>query len=209
MSHARAVVITEASSPVACATASRLAAGGHLVLMGSRRPHVCEEFAARLRLAGGSVFAAHLDLADPASIDRFTASADYLVGEVDVLISTAGVADRSWAGAQQLVGQFVPPMIDDGRGDVVLLSPQLDGASPAGADRMLEAWVSGLDAEFVGTGVRASIVRSTGAVPPQDAGCLIAAAISSPDQLHLRVIDVIPSVRESAISDGVSRETRY
>jgi hypothetical protein len=59
---------------------------------------------------------------------------------------------------------------------------------------MLEAWVSGLDAEFVGTGVRASIVRSTDAVPPADAGCLIAAAISSPDQMHLRVVDVIPSV---------------
>ena len=202
-------MITEASSPVARATASQLAADGHLVLMGSRRPHICEEFAARLRLAGGSVFAAHLDLADSASIDRFTDSADYLVGEVDVLISTAGVADRSWAGAQHLVGQFVPPMIDNGRGDVMLLSPQLVGASPAGADRMLEAWVRGLDAEFVGTGVRASIVRSTGAVPAEDAGCLIAAAISSPDQMHLRVVDVIPSVRESAFSDGVSRETRY
>jgi len=209
VSHARAVVITEASTPVACATASRLAGDGHLVLMGSRRPHVCEEFAARLRLAGGSVFAAHLDLADPPSVDRFTDSAGYLVGEVDVLISTAGVAERSWAGAQQLVGQLVPPMIDNGCGDVVLLSPQLVGAAPAGADRMLEAWVSGLDAEFVGTGVRASIVRSTGAVPPEDAGWLIAGAISSPDQMHLRVVDVIPRVRESAISDGVSRETRH
>jgi NAD(P)-dependent dehydrogenase (short-subunit alcohol dehydrogenase family) len=177
--------------------------------MGSRRPHVCEEFAARLRLAGGSVFAAHLDLADPASTDRFTDAADYLIGEVDVLISTAGVADRSWAGAQHLVGQFVPPMIDNGRGDVVLVSPELVGVSTAGADRMLEAWVSGLDAEFVGTGVRASIVRSTGAVPPRDAGCLIAAAISSPDQMHLRFVDLITSARESAISDGVSRETRY
>jgi NADP-dependent 3-hydroxy acid dehydrogenase YdfG len=209
MSDARAVVITEASSPVACATASRLAADGHLVLMGSRRPQICEEFAARLRLAGASVFAAHLDLADPPSIDQFMESADYLVGEVDVLISTAGVVDRSWAGAQHLVGQFVPPMIDNGRGDVVLLSPELAGVSTVGADRMLEAWVSGLDAEFVGTGVRASIVRSTGAVPPADAACLIATAISSPDQMHLRVVDVIPSRRESAISDGVSREMRY
>jgi NAD(P)-dependent dehydrogenase (short-subunit alcohol dehydrogenase family) len=209
VSHARAVVITEASSPVACATVARLAAGGHLVMMGSRRPQICEEFAARLRSRGASVFAAHLDLADPPSIDLFMESADYLVGQVDVLISTAGVVDRSWAGAQHLVGQLVPPMIDSGRGDVVLLSPELVGASPVGADRMLEAWVSGLDAEFVGTGVRASIVRSTGAVPPADAGCLIAAAISAPDQMHLRVVDVIPSVRESAISDGVSREMRY
>ena len=203
------MVITEASSPVACATAARLAAGGHLVLMGSRRPDICEGFAARLRSGGASVFAAHLDLADPPSVDRFVEAADYLLGEADVLISTAGVVDRSWAGAQHLVGQLVPPMIDNGRGDVVLLSPQLAGASPAGADRMLEAWVSGLDAEFVGTGVRASIVRSSGAVPPEDAGCLIAAAISSPDHMHLRVVDVIPSRRERAISDGAHREMRY
>jgi hypothetical protein len=168
--------------------------------MGSRRPDICEGFAARLRSGGASVFAAHLDWADPPSIDQFVESADYLVGEVDVLISTAGVVDRSWAGAQHLVGQLVPPMIDSGHGDVVLLSPELLGASPAGADRMLQAWVSGLDAEFVGTGVRASIVRSTGTVPPDDAGCLIAAAISSPDQMHLRVVDVIPSVPATTLA---------
>jgi hypothetical protein len=75
-----------------------------------------------------------------------------------------------------------------------LLSPELIGASPAGADRMLDAWVSGLDAEFVGTGVRASVVRSTGQVPPDDVSCLIAAAINSPERMHLRVVDVIPPV---------------
>jgi NAD(P)-dependent dehydrogenase (short-subunit alcohol dehydrogenase family) len=186
-------VITEASSPVGCATAARLAAGGHSVLMGSRRPQVCEEFAARLRSGGAAVFAAHLDLADPMSIDGFLESVDYLVGDVDALISSAGVAERSWVGAQHLVTQLVSPMIDNGRGDVVLLSPGLVGAAPAGGDRMLDAWICGLDAEFVGTGVRASIVRSTGAVPPDDAGRLIAATISSPD-MHLRVVDVISSV---------------
>jgi hypothetical protein len=85
-------------------------------------------------------------------------------------------------------------MIDNGRGDVVLLSPELVGASPAGADRMLDAWVSGLDAEFVGTGVRASVVRSAGQVPPDDVGHLVAAAISASDRMHLRVVDLIPPV---------------
>jgi hypothetical protein len=84
-------------------------------------------------------------------------------------------------------------MIDNGRGDVVLLSPELIGASPEGAHRMLDAWVSGLDAEFVGTGVRASVVRSTGQVPPDDVARLIAAAISASDRMHLRVVDVIRS----------------
>jgi NAD(P)-dependent dehydrogenase (short-subunit alcohol dehydrogenase family) len=177
VSHARAVVITEASSPVAFATATRLAAGGHSVLLGSPRPQAGEDFAARLRSRGASVFAAHLDLADPTSIDGFLESVDYLIGDVDGLISS------------------------------VLLSPELVGASPAGADRMLDAWIYGLDAEFVGTGVRASIIRSTSAVPPADAGRLIAATITASD-MYLRVVDVIPSGRESATTDGATREMR-
>ncbi|WP_343574598.1 SDR family NAD(P)-dependent oxidoreductase [Mycobacterium sp.] len=204
MSHARAVVITEASSLLAFATATRLAAGGHSVLMGSPRPDVGEDLATRLRARGASAFAAHLDLADPLSIDGFLESVQYLIGDVDGLISSAGVAERSWVGAQHLVTQLVSPMLDNGRGDVVLLSPELVGPSPAGADRMLDAWIGGLDAEFVGTGVRASIVRSNGVVPPEDAGGLIAAMLTSPD-MHLRVVDVIPSHRESAPIDGVTR----
>ena len=173
MSPCRTVVITEASSAVALATAARLAADGHLVLMGGRRTQICEEFAARLRSGGAAVFAAHLDLADPPSIDRFIQSADYLIGDADVLISSAGIADRSWVGAQHLMGQLVTPMLDNGRGDVVLISPELIGAAPVGAQRMLEAWVSGLDAEFVGTGVRASIVRAmSAALRPARSYCL-------------------------------------
>jgi NAD(P)-dependent dehydrogenase (short-subunit alcohol dehydrogenase family) len=194
------VVITEASSPVALATAARLSADGHLVLMGGRRTHICEEFAARLRSGGAAVFAAHLDLADPPSIDRFIQAADYLIGDADVLVSAAGLADGSWVGAQHLVAQLIPPMIDNRRGDVVLISPELVGASPAGAHRMLEAWVSGLDAEFVGTGVRASIVRSTGQVPPDDVGRLIAAAVSAPERTHMRVVDLIPPVPSASRS---------
>jgi hypothetical protein len=205
VSQSRTVVITEASSPVALATAARLAGQGHLVLMGGRRTHICEEFAARLRSDGAAVFAAHLDLADPPSIDRFIESADYLIGDADVLISSAGVADRSWVGAQLLVGQLVSPMIDNGRGDVVLISPELIGVSPAGARRMLDAWVDGLDAEFVGTGVRASIVRSTGPVPPDDAGRLIAATLSAPDRSQMDIVDLIAPVPATTLAPGRPR----
>jgi NAD(P)-dependent dehydrogenase (short-subunit alcohol dehydrogenase family) len=194
VTQSRTVVITEASSPVALATAARLSAGGDLVLMGSRRSQVCEEFAARLRSMGAEVFAAHLDLADLPSVDRFVETADYLVGTPDVLVSAAGLADGSWAGAQHLVAQLVPPMIDNRRGDVVLLSPELIGSSPPGGRRMLEAWARGLDVEFIGTGVRASVVRSTGRVPADDVSCLIAAAIDSSAEMHLRVVDIIPPV---------------
>jgi short chain dehydrogenase len=204
VSHSRAVVITEASSSVALATAERLAGDGYLVLMGTRRTDICEPFAARLRSDGAAVFAAHLDFADPPSIDRFVESADYLIGPVDVLVSAAGVGDGLWVGAQHLTEQVIPPMVDRGHGDVVLISPGLIGASTPTADRRLGAWVAGLDAEFVGTGVRAMVVRSTGPVQPVDVGRLIAAAIST----NLRVVDVISSRRESATSDGVTREMR-
>jgi NAD(P)-dependent dehydrogenase (short-subunit alcohol dehydrogenase family) len=185
VSHRRAVVITEASSPIALATAARLTAGGDLVLMGTRRTEICERVAARLRSEGAAAFAAYLDLADPPSIDRFVESADYLIGSVEVLVSSVGVADGSWVGAQHFAEQVIPPMIDRGHGDVVLIGP------PTGrARRRLEAWVAGLDAEFVGTGVRASIIRSTEAMPPDDVGYLVAAAIGA----HLRVLDVVAPV---------------
>jgi NAD(P)-dependent dehydrogenase (short-subunit alcohol dehydrogenase family) len=188
------VIITEASSPVALATAARLAAGGDVVLMGSRRTQLCEQFAARLRSGGAAAFAAHLDLADLPSVDRFIETADYLVGVPDVLVSAAGLADGSWEGAQHLVAQLVPPMIDHGHGDVVLLSPELVGSSPPGGQRMLDAWARGLDAEFIGTDVRASIVRSTGQVPADDVSCLIAAAINPSERMHMRLADIIPPV---------------
>jgi NAD(P)-dependent dehydrogenase (short-subunit alcohol dehydrogenase family) len=199
------VVITEASSPVALATAARLASGGDLVLMGTRRPDICERFAAQLRSDGAAAFAAYLDLADPPSIDRFVKSADYLIGAVDVLVSAAGLADGSWVGAQHFAAQVIPPMIDNQCGDVVLISPALVGGSSATADRLLEAWVAGLDAEFVGTGVRASIIRVTATgseveMPPDDVGCLIAAAINSAERMHLRVVDIIAPVPAASIS---------
>jgi hypothetical protein len=156
---------------------------------------MCERFAARLRADGAAAFAAHLDLADPISIDRFVESADYLIGSADVLVSAAGLADGSWVGAQHLAAQVVPPMIGRGSGDVVLISPELIGPSPATARRLLENWAAGLEAEFIGTGVRASIVRSSGGgtIAPGDVGCLIATLLDSP-RMRLRVVDVIAPV---------------
>jgi NADP-dependent 3-hydroxy acid dehydrogenase YdfG len=220
LSQSRAIVITEASSPIGLATAERLARGGDLVLMGTRRIEICERLASRLRSAGAAAFAAHLDLAEPRSVDRFVESAAYLIGATDVLVSSAGLTDGSWVGAQHLAAQVIPPMISNRCGDVVLISPELIGGSSEAAHRMLDVWASGLEAEFVGTGVRASIIRSDRHgdrhMSPDDVGWLIAAAIGSPHRMHLRVVDVIPPVsatphpsrRQSANRDGVTREKR-
>jgi NADP-dependent 3-hydroxy acid dehydrogenase YdfG len=195
----RAVIVTGASSPVARATAARLARRGDLVLMGSRRPDICERLAACLRSQGATAFAAYLDLADASSIDWFVDSARYLLGEVDVLVTDAGLsaAETHMVGAQHLAAQVIPLMIEHGRGDVVLVSPDiLTGATPAGTAawrRALDAWVSVLDAEFVGTRLRASTVRSArpGPVAPDDVACVVAAVVGSGEAMHLRLVEII------------------
>jgi len=193
-------MLTSASTPVGRATAARLARRGDLVLMGTRRPDICERLATRLRTEGATAFAAHLDLADTSSIDCFVSAARYLVGSVDVLVTDAGLSatETHVIGAQHLAAQVIPPMIGHGRGDVVLVSPDiLTGATPsrtAACGRPLDAWLSGLEAEFVGTGVRASIVRSGlpgSPVASDDVACVIAALVGTRELMRLRLVEVI------------------
>lgn len=203
MTEFRAVVVTEAASSVALATAARLARRGDLVLMGARRVDICERLATRLRAAGAAAFAAHLDLADTSSIDRFVESARYLVGDVDVLVTGAGLADGSWIGAQHLAAQLIPPMVEAGNGDVVLVSPELFGAPPRGVRRDLDTWMAALDAEFIGTGVRASLIRSApvgSRLVPHDVGRLVAAMVGARGRMHLRHVEIVPPVAAPRLS---------
>ncbi|BBZ11201.1 SDR family NAD(P)-dependent oxidoreductase [Mycobacterium branderi] len=203
MTEFRAVVVTEAASSVALATAARLARRGDLVLMGARRVDICERLATRLRASGAAAFAAHLDLADTSSIDRFVESARYLLGEVDVVVTGAGAADGSWVGAQHLAAQLVPPMIDAGHGDVILISPELFGPPPRGSRRELDTWMSALDAEFIGTGVRASLIRSApgnSRAVPDDVGRLVAAMVDACGRMHLRHVEIVPPMAAPTLS---------
>jgi NAD(P)-dependent dehydrogenase (short-subunit alcohol dehydrogenase family) len=191
------MIVTEASG-IGRAAAARLAAHGHLVLIGSRQFDSAERFAAQLRERGGSAFAAGLDLADPQSINGFLAAAEYLIGTPDVLITDVGLsgassgAQRVRVGAQILATQVIPAMIARGRGDVVLVSPELAGVGCATVRREFDAWAAALDAEFVGTEMRASIVRSPhpGAVGfPGDAGHLVAGMVTG---ARLRLVELLP-----------------
>lgn len=189
------------------AVAAQLAAQGHLVLIGGRRLEESERLAARLRDRGGSAFAAHLDLADPRSINRFLASAHYLIGTPDVLITDFGLAgragecsDAAGVGAQTLATRVIPAMIARGSGDVVLVGPELAGVSCAAAGRKVDAWIAALDAEFVGTGVRASVVRSAqpGAFAfTAEAGRLVAGMAN---ESRLRLVELLPAARSDPLT---------
>jgi NADP-dependent 3-hydroxy acid dehydrogenase YdfG len=191
------MIATEASG-IGLAAAARLAVHGHLVLIGSRQVESAERFAAQLRARGDSAFAAQLDLADPQSINGFLAAAEYLIGTPDVLITDVGLsappsgAHGARVGAQILATRVIPEMIARGCGDVVLVSPELAGVRCPAARREFDAWAAALDAEFVGTEVRASIIRSAhprAAAFTGDAGRLVAGMITGS---RLRLVELLP-----------------
>lgn len=178
----RPAVVAGASSGIGAETARALAGAGHPVALGARRVERCEEVAAQIRAAGGEAVAHPLDVSDDASVAEFAAKAAADVGDIEVVVSNAGLLgpgklievesarlarelDVNLVGAHRLVRAFVPPMVARGRGDIVFVSsdvalrarPFMAGytASKAGLEGLADA----LQMELEGTGVRASVVR--------------------------------------------------
>ena len=137
---------------------------------------------AEIRQASGEAEALSLDLADPGSITGFAEAAEAAFGQIEVLVSNAGEVLPSLAhetdpavfaaqvqvnllGAQRLVADLVPGMVDRRRGDVVFVTsdvvrePRPRMASYVTAKWGLEGLARAMQLELEGTGVRASIIR--------------------------------------------------
>jgi NAD(P)-dependent dehydrogenase (short-subunit alcohol dehydrogenase family) len=178
----RPTVVTGASSGIGAATARTLAGAGHPVVLGARRVAVCEELAAQIRAEGGQALACHLDLADPASIAQFAKEAERAFGPVEILVSNAakilpgtglGTAPEDFeevlrvnvGGAQRLVQAFGAAMVERRRGDLVFVTsdvvahPRPSMSAYVASKWGLEGFVTALQMELEGTGVRAVIVR--------------------------------------------------
>ncbi|WP_019434398.1 SDR family oxidoreductase [Streptomyces sp. AA0539] len=95
MSEPRVVAITGASSGIGEATARRLAADGHRVLLGARRTDRLAALTAEITAAGGTADHRPLDVTDPLSFQEFVAAARKLHGRLDVLVNNAGVMPLS------------------------------------------------------------------------------------------------------------------
>jgi NADP-dependent 3-hydroxy acid dehydrogenase YdfG len=91
----KVVLITGASSGIGEATAVRLAAAGHHVVLGARRTDRLAALAKEIEAHGGSAFPHELDVTDPASMESFVAAAQDRYGRVDVLVNNAGVMPLS------------------------------------------------------------------------------------------------------------------
>ena len=178
----RPAVVTGASSGIGRSTAAALAALGHPVALGARRVADCEDAAVAIREAGGEAVAIHLDLADGDSVEQFAAAAADTLGEVEIVVSNAGMniaggvldTDASSlddvlavnvTGTHRLVRALLPDMISRRRGDVVFVTSDVaERPRPAMAAYVtskwgLEGYVHSLQMELEGTGVRATILR--------------------------------------------------
>ncbi|GAA1912900.1 SDR family oxidoreductase [Streptomyces durmitorensis] len=89
------VLITGASSGIGEATARRLAAAGHQVVLGARRTERLDALAKDIEAGAGSALPHTLDVADPLSMRTFVQAAHDRYGRVDVLVNNAGVMPLS------------------------------------------------------------------------------------------------------------------
>ncbi|WP_326732688.1 SDR family oxidoreductase [Streptomyces phaeochromogenes] len=91
----KTVLITGASSGIGEATARRLAAAGHPVVLGARRVERLATLAKEIEAVGGSALPHSLDVTDPLSVRSFVEAAHERYGRVDVLVNNAGVMPLS------------------------------------------------------------------------------------------------------------------
>lgn len=87
----KVVAITGASSGIGEATALLLAAQGAKVVLGARGPERLAALAARIAAAGGKVAYSPTDVRRRADVDNLVQLATSRYGQLDVLISNAGV----------------------------------------------------------------------------------------------------------------------
>ena len=93
--ESKVILITGASSGIGEATARRLAANGHTVVLGARRTGRLEKLAAEIRAAGGTAEYRALDVTSFADVQAFADCALKKFSRIDVIINNAGVMPLS------------------------------------------------------------------------------------------------------------------
>ncbi len=91
----KVVMVTGASSGIGEATARRLAADGHIVILGARRVDRLALLVKELTEAGHQAEYAEVDVTDPETVKAWAAGAVNRHGRIDALVNNAGVMPLS------------------------------------------------------------------------------------------------------------------
>ncbi|KUL63879.1 SDR family oxidoreductase [Streptomyces sp. NRRL S-1521] len=91
----KVVAVTGASSGIGEATARRLAADGHRLLLGARRTDRLDALVKEITAAGGAAEFRRLDVTDAADVGAFVTAAHERHGRLDAVVNNAGVMPLS------------------------------------------------------------------------------------------------------------------
>lgn len=132
--HGKHVLVTGAASGIGRAVAEQAAAQGALLHLTDLQVEALAEVAAAIRADGGTVLTAEAaDVSDHAQVRRLAESVTSRSGPMDVVLNVAGIAvwgtvrslePEHWQrlvevnlmGPIHVIEEFLPPMIDGGRG---------------------------------------------------------------------------------------------
>jgi NAD(P)-dependent dehydrogenase (short-subunit alcohol dehydrogenase family) len=140
--------VTGGGTGIGRAVAIDLAAAGAKVIVCGRRMGPLEETVQAVTAAGGSASAVTCDLTDPVAIDQCAEALLAEHGTIDILINNAGfssivrsvryigaeewrgVMDVNTMGPAMMTKALLQPMIDQGRGDIVMIA-SMAGVNPS------------------------------------------------------------------------------
>ncbi|MEU4357242.1 SDR family oxidoreductase [Streptomyces virginiae] len=190
----KVVAITGASSGIGEATARRLAADGHRLLLGARRAERLEALCKEIGAAGGTAAFRRLDVTDAGDVRGFVAAAGERYGRLDVVVNNAGVMPLSPLDALEV--EEWDRMIDvNVRGVLYGIAAALPVMRAQGAGHIVNI-----------ASVGAYEVSPTAAVycATKFAVRAISAGLRQESGGGLRVTLVSPGVTESELADGIS-----
>jgi NAD(P)-dependent dehydrogenase (short-subunit alcohol dehydrogenase family) len=183
----RTALVTGASQGLGKVIATRFAREGARVVLAARSRERLEETAAEIEAAGGATLVVPTDLAQPADIDALAQRIEAEVGALDAIVANSGIAGptselwkitpEEWdetlrvnlTGTFLLCRALLPPMIERGRGSIVVIGSTtgkrpMYGRSPYAATKLgLVGLVRTLAAELGPLGLRVNLI-SPGAV---------------------------------------------